>query len=370
MSDNKLVVYFFSGTGNSHRVAAWMGETARGRGFESLVRSVDVAEPSRELREGAMLGLVFPTHGFTAPWHILRFAWGLPRGRGEAAFCVATRAGLKLGRLFTPGISGSALFLVALLLLLKRRRVRGATAIDMPSNWTAVHPGLNPRAAGAIIERARPRAVAFMQRLIGGQRAWPVRTLLYEAVLGTALLPVSLGYMLVGRFMLAKIWFASSACTRCGLCGRSCPVGAISFPGGGRPFWRYSCEGCMRCMSFCPEQAVQSSHAWLALLVWLLSPGLVAWPAAKAAALAETWWPVAGGLFERAVWWSTVFSTIVLAYYGLFYLSRRRAGNRLLMLTTFTGLYRRYSEHGTTLEDITGRAKREPSDAKFSNPPG
>ncbi|MBW1815229.1 MAG: hypothetical protein JRJ39_16720 [Deltaproteobacteria bacterium] len=55
----------------------------------------------------SLLGLVFPTHGFTAPWHMIKFTCRLPRVKKTSAFCTATRAGLKIGKVFTPGISGT-----------------------------------------------------------------------------------------------------------------------------------------------------------------------------------------------------------------------------------------------------------------------
>ena len=49
----------------------------------------------------------------------------------------------------------------------------------------------------------------------------------------------------------------------CGLCVENCPNGALRLWGSdpARPYWTYSCESCMRCMGYCPEQAVEAGHS-------------------------------------------------------------------------------------------------------------
>jgi len=76
---------------------------AQDAGAKVILRSIGSARPVEEIGRGesALLGLVMPTHGFTAPWAMLRFALRLPRRR-------STRAGGKIGPLFTPGIEGTA----------------------------------------------------------------------------------------------------------------------------------------------------------------------------------------------------------------------------------------------------------------------
>ena len=349
----RAILYFLSGTGNSYRVAEWMAAELRRAGTEVRLVPIDGADPAEEIEPGAqtLVGLVGPTHGFTAPWRMLRFAMGLPRGRGVHAVCVPTRAGMKLGPLLLPGIAGSGPFLLALILALKGYRVRGAASINMPSNWTSLHTAYYAGAVKAISEASRPLAEAFAARIASGRRVWFTVNNLYELLWGVLLAPISFLYLLIGRFYLAKVFFANSNCNGCGLCAESCPMGAIRMRGG-RPFWRHNCESCMRCMAFCPEKAIEASQGWCAMLCYVtllpVAHMLLRWLGGYLPFAAEIRRHVPGLLIELPY----IYLVIFLAYYPLYWLTRTRFFNALFTWTTGTHYYRRYHEPGTRLADL------------------
>jgi Pyruvate/2-oxoacid:ferredoxin oxidoreductase delta subunit len=267
---------------------------------------------------------------------------------------IATRGGLKIGGLYTPGFEGSATLLVALILAAKGYRIRGTAGIDMPSNWTALHPSLPPQAVASIIERAHARTARFSDRLLSGRQhllSW------LTWLLGVLLLPISLGYLLVGRFFLAKLFFASSACTSCGLCAEHCPNQAIEMRGDGdeaRPYWTSRCESCMRCMATCPVEAVEASQG-LAIGITVLSRVV---PTAAAVAWLTARLPLVGFLGRVPPWivvWTTALAALAAAYPLIYGLLRVRPLNKLFTYATLTRLYRRYHEPATTLKDLNRR---------------
>jgi len=338
-----ITLYFYSGSGNSYRVATWMADAAAGGGAAVTVRPIESARPAQEIGRGetALMGLVMSTHGFTAPWPMLRFALRLPRRSRTHAAVVATRAAWE----------GSASLLVALILLLKGYRVRGTLGVSMPSSWITMHPGFPPDKVAEIMPQARSRVRGFFDTILAGQRSF---TGWLASILGLLILPISLGYLLLGRLFLGKLFFASDDCTSCGLCAEHCPNQAIEMrgrEGQQRPYWTYHCESCMRCMAYCPTRAIEASHlfgvgAYLlsgaipiaALLVWLatLVPGL--------------------GFLSRIPRWvlqSVMPIITIVAAYPLFHLLLRvRWLNRFFTLATLTRRYRRYHEPETTLKDL------------------
>lgn len=355
-------IYFSSGTGNSYRVATWFGEHARQQGASVEVIQIEQAEPKTELQGepgDQLLGIVCPSHGFTAPWHLIKFAWQLPRSRGMQAFCCATRGGFKIGSFFGPGLSGTATFLLALILALKGYKVRGALCLNMPINWTTLMPGQQPASTRAIIARAQPMVAAFAARMLGGQRAWLSLNNVIEFTLGLALIPLSLIYLYVGRIGLAKLFFATNACNSCGRCESTCPTGGVTLKGRKkRPYWNIHCESCMRCMAFCPQTAIESGHSWGALLFYISLIPLTAWGSAwLTARLAGL--PASGLLFYAiALAWAG--PSMLLVYSGFHALLAIRPINALFTYTTLTHWYRRYKEPDVKMKELLGKRPRRP----------
>jgi ferredoxin len=353
MGYQKAILYFYTGTGNSYRVATWLVGAIQATGAGVTVRSIESGQPAEEVGPGesALLGLVTPTHGFTAPWSMLSFALRLPRRSGTHAVVIATRAGSRVGSTYTPGFEGTATLLLALVLLAKGYRPRGMAGIDMPSNWLALHPGLRPATVAGITSRAEARANRFIAAVLAGRRprgSW----LVY--LLGLLVLPISLAYLLIGRFFLGKLFYASERCTGCGLCAQHCPNGAIVMRGSGgqrRPYWTFHCESCMRCMGFCPHQAVEASYV-LGVGAYLLAgllptAAVLAWLIARAPILAILHW-IPGWVLDSA----TALLTIGLLY-PLFHLLLGIKGvNWLLTWVTPTHYYRRYQAPDVTLRDL------------------
>jgi ferredoxin len=228
-------------------------------------------------------------------------------------------------------------------LALKGYQIRGTAGIDMPSNWIALHPGLSPETVRDIVARAKARAVPFVTTILSGGRRL---TGSIASLLRLLVLPISLGYLLIGRFYLAKLLFASHHCTGCALCAKHCPNRAIEMRGRGkhaRPYWTFRCESCMRCMAYCPVNAVEASHL-LAVGTYLLAGGIptaaaVAWLAARVPLLA----PLSRTPHWLLFWGSAVFAIGPL--YWLFHLLLRvKWVNRFFSCATLTHYYRRYHE--------------------------
>lgn len=341
-----MKIYLFTGTGNSYWAARQLGKLATDSGKNPEIMAIDNLS-RKDVAPGtgeSVTGFIFPTHGFSLPWYMLRFILRFPRGKGRV-FLVNTRAGMKMGRLFTPGVSGIAVHLPMIILMLKGYRPTATLPLDTPSNWISIHPGLKNSVVDSIFNRREKELARLWSSVSEGRLFFPLKYLLFIP-LDLLLVPVSAGYMIFGRFIMARSYFSDENCDGCGICARRCPVGAIIMKEK-RPYWKYSCESCMRCSNICPKRAVNSSVPVMILVTWILlllvsytGPFSDLWQQLRSYT-GTAWLPVQ----YLCTWVITMVVSFIL-YNILFQLKRLSWFSLLLSRTTPMYWWRRYIAPG------------------------
>ncbi len=264
----KLVLFYFTGTGNALAAANWIKNYTLSINIESQIINIADNPNLNEISidENTLIGFCHPTHGFNAPPIVIKFLRKFPATNKKVKFfTLNTRAGMKASKLFTPGISGLAFILPLIILLTKGYKAVGYRPLDLPSNWISIHPGLRQKVVDSIFERCERITNKFAAKILEGKKSF---NRLYELPIDIAVIPISIGYYFYGRFMLSKTFVATNACNLCGLCERECPVNAIKMKDG-IPYWTYQCESCMHCMNSCPERAIETPHGFTAISWWL-----------------------------------------------------------------------------------------------------
>jgi ferredoxin len=181
-----------------------------------------------------------------------------------------TRAGMRIGRFVTPGLTGVAFFLSSFLIKRKGYKIIGQIPFDMPSNWISIHPALNEKTVEFLHKKNFYRAKEHSDRIFSGKSDFlSYRDLIQDILIS----PVSLAYYLAGRFAFAKSFYASTDCDNCGLCIKQCPVKAIKI-NNDRPYWTFNCESCMKCMNTCPKKAIETAHG-LFVIISILSSTMI-----------------------------------------------------------------------------------------------
>lgn len=349
----RVQFYVSSGTGNSLRVAKWMQTVADVHGAVTDCELIDKKSKNTD-SNADLFCIVTPTHGFTAPWSVIKFAIRLPRGRMSHAVVVATQGRLQFKHFFIPGLSASATFLIALILVIKGYQVCGVQSINMPSNWMALHSGQKPANILKIIDQAQKPSELFIGKILSGRRSWFTVLNAVEFILGIPLIPISIGYMIYGKAGLAKLFFTNRQCNSCGICAEYCPNGAIKMKGNRHqyPFWTFHCESCMRCMAFCPEKAIEVHQplAYVMFRLTLLTSFFFLIRTINSHLGLEFTIKDSFGL--RIVHYGYYLTAWFLFSEILYWLTRIPVVNRLLHYTTLTALYRRYREPTTQLKDF------------------
>ncbi|MFZ4740728.1 MAG: EFR1 family ferrodoxin [Bacteroidales bacterium] len=255
----KIQIYCFSGTGNSRNVAVWLTQVAKDMNIESQI--INIAQIDRisiaPPEAGSLFVFISPIHGFNYPPIMLHFIMRFPKGKNKVVL-MNTRAGMLIGKYITPGLTGIAFYLSAIILIIKGFSIKAILPVDMPSNWISIHPGLNHQTVKYLHERNKERVTVFAQKILSGKSNFKALIEVYDILIT----PIAFGYYFLGRFFLAKTYYASKDCTNCNICLKACPVKAI-IKVDNRPFWTLNCESCMKCMGNCPEKAIETGHGFV-----------------------------------------------------------------------------------------------------------
>jgi len=340
-----LHIYYFSGTGNALRTAQWIVDEAQKRGLNTQLINIDHLKKAEtpSVVGKTLTGFCSPTHGFNLPPVMLKFLWKFKKQKKADVFIINTRAGMKLSKLFLPGLGGLAQYYAALVLGLKGYIIKGMQPMDLPSNWISIHPGLRPQVVHSIFGRCESISRKFANKMLDGKRVYKA---LWSLPFDMAVAPVALLYFIIGRFAIAKTFVATGKCTGCGLCIKQCPVSAIKMIRD-RPYWTFSCESCMRCMNNCPERAIETSHTFTIALWWVILSILA--PLGISAFYDMEWFSntslgTLSGIFNDILTWFFGLAIVWLAYKGMHYLMQFRLFDNMVACTSFTKykFWRRY----------------------------
>ncbi len=257
----KIIIYYFSGTGNAESVCQWIKEAALGKKYSVEIINIARLEKRKieDIPKEALIGFCSPTHGFNFPPIMLHFIMRFPKGQKNKAFIINTRAGMKFGKMFVAGLSGVALLLAAILLKMKGYAIIGLRSIDLPSNWISLHPGLSEKTVEAIFIKRKEDTLDFAKKILSGKKGFIA---FKDIIQDIAIAPISVLYYFIGRFVFAKSFIASNDCSHCDLCLKKCPVDAIKKIDN-RYYWTHKCESCMQCMNNCPKRAIETAHGFI-----------------------------------------------------------------------------------------------------------
>lgn len=353
--DNLLMIYY-SGTGNSKRVSEWLSSNASARGMNTYCCSYTEfkAEKLEEFKGKTLIGFFSATHGFNMPHSMLAFLLRFQWLKGSDVFIGNTRAGMKLWKLFMPGLSGIAFYFPALILFFKGYKVRAMYPVDLPSNWISLHPGLRRKVIDSMVEHYRKLTNSFGNKVFSGKRVYLKSFVLLP--LDILVAPIALGYYFVGRYILAKTFIANYKCNNCGLCVEQCPTHSIILFKD-RPYWKFTCESCMHCMNYCPKRAIETAHSFvfliLAIFIYILNPLF-----SKLSARVASLWLNSSRIADEAIYFVIQWGAMLLTFwvgYRLLHLALRNPRiNKLISYTTFSTwkFWRRY--HIPREDKITG----------------
>jgi hypothetical protein len=125
-----------------------------------------------------------------------------------------------------------------------------------------------------------------------------------------------------------------------------CPTHSIILQGN-RPYWKFTCESCMKCMNYCPQRAIETAHSLVFVLLFALIIFINPYLSAKVTSFVTLWLYGSRIAFESiyfVVQWSVALALFFIGYKLLHYLMRFPGINKMITYTSLTTwkFWRRY----------------------------
>ena len=236
---NKIIdFYCFTGTGNTLLVARKMAETFSDIGIKVSFQHMEATDPAK-IDLSHTLGLAFPVACQSTYLLVWDFIRALPECDGTDAFMVDT----------LQSFSGAVVGPLKKLLKKKGYRPIGAKEIVMPGNWFPKK--LNGEKNAEKVTKGLGKAAVFAQKIADGTSRWRRVPVLSDGFYWICSRPKTWEMMAEAG---EKFTVDVEKCNGCDICEKLCPVGNVT--AGEPPSFGGSCQQCMRCISFCPSEAI------------------------------------------------------------------------------------------------------------------
>lgn len=233
----KTTIYYFTGTGNSLKVAKDIKERLEEVNLVRICEDTLVANEDLSER----IGIIFPVYYYGLPIMLKDFVNKLTVSADTYIFTIAT----------CGGSVGVAIKQLEELLVGKGLKLKAGFKIQMPDNFQILYgpPSENKqrqyfRRQEELMDEicdlvSRKEERKFLE---GGRH-------LAKALGGTM-------YKIFNPKEKDKNFWTDGGCNGCSSCARLCPAKNIEM-NSGKPVWLNQCQLCLGCMQWCPQKSIQ-----------------------------------------------------------------------------------------------------------------
>lgn len=240
------MIYYFSGTGNTLRIARCLSEILG----EEMERIGWDTVPVLRGREKEATGIMFPIYAWGMPRVVSRFLDRMPvcpAGYTPYIYIVMT-CGDDIGRtdrLLRKRLERKGLKLAAAFSLQMRNTYVCLPGFDTDSAEVETRKdAVSLERARRVAETIRRRRSSSSSDITPGAIPW-LKTYVLRPLFNTFLVDDN-------RFRCNH-----ARCTHCGRCGKVCPLGNIEFSKARTPRWKGHCTHCLACYHACPPHAIE-----------------------------------------------------------------------------------------------------------------
>lgn len=238
----KTTIYYFSGTGNSLKIAqdlaTKLGDT------EVVSISSVIKENIPVVVSSEKIGIVYPVYIWGIPKIVSQFIKNIePTCKDKYFFAIATMGGRLAGSLLRLSNELSS----------RGFKLSLGYSITMPTNYTHKHGADSIEKQKALFDAGEKRLNEIASLIKNNKVTDIERGPFKDRLIRTGII-----YRLASPFIhkIDKYFWTTNDCNSCGLCEKICPVQNIVLKNG-KPVWLHKCEQCFRCLHYCPKASIQ-----------------------------------------------------------------------------------------------------------------
>ena len=235
----RIMILYFSGTGNSEYVAKKIADITG----DTLFSITDAVKKNFDGDVTSSHSLVFVTP---------TYAWRLPRVVEKWIEKINFTGCSKVYFVMTcgDGIGNAAAYLQK---LCKKKgfTYMGCAGVMMPENYVAMFPVPCEDEALSIVRRADPVIERTAEKIKTEEELPQMKVSLAGKI------ESGIVNELFYKFCVkSKAFYTKDTCVGCGRCQDICPMNNIIMENG-KPKWKNACTHCMACICGCPQKAVE-----------------------------------------------------------------------------------------------------------------
>ena len=233
----KTTIYYFSGTGNSLKVAkdisAKLGDT----------EVIQICKNNMEINRtiSNKIGIVFPVYVSGMPFLVKEFIEKLKIKKGTYVFTVVTFG----------ASAGASIAQLEKLLMNKGIKISAEFKMKMPGNYQVMYAPFSEAKQKQCFENEKEKITEIVNAINNKEivKSSGVGNVIMKAVGGAM-------YKSFSPYKKDKNFWSDNKCNSCGICSQVCPANNIKMHEGS-PQWQNKCEQCVACLQWCPQKSIQ-----------------------------------------------------------------------------------------------------------------
>jgi len=251
----KLLLLYFSGTGNTDYVAHYLARRLAHLPLEIELRSIEW-QPAEAVTDFDLLAVGFPVYAAESPTFFQEYLHRLPEGEGRGAFVFCTKGAWagsavqrNLQRLAASGylsLGGGSVLMPGTdgLSMIGKESWMARKALEKDYDHLKDADHLVEQWAGVLAELSNRRDIEAAVHSLPSRARMSFLDRVWAAL-----------YRASENWARSRL-HADQQCEGCGLCARLCPVTNVEMRDG-HPEFGDHCVLCLRCLHACPQEAIQ-----------------------------------------------------------------------------------------------------------------